>query len=292
MRSMNRHRRSRCPAPRRARGSGAAGDRAPACRGRRRLRLRRRPRRPASPSRRSRTTCGCCGRRAWCAASGAGRGSGTRWSPPRASASPPSAAALRPGPARPAGSPRAVRLSAEEVRRDQPAQLRQPRGERSLHVEERERPLPHPEARRAGELDQEVTEVRVVTDENRPGRPPVHRRGSPPASRDRGRRRAAFDSHGHAEAVGHELRGLARPDARRGDHDVRDESGCGEQAAQSLGLLSSLGSSTGAGRRAVPRRRGIAGVRMAEEAELHVRPARKAARPPGRGPGGRPPRTA
>ena len=107
-------------------------------------------RRPASPSRPSRTTSACSGRRAWCAANGAERGSGTRWSLPRASDW--SRSAPRFDPARRfQPSPWAARLSSQEVRRNQPAQLRGARGQRPLHVQQRERPFPHPEAGRPGE---------------------------------------------------------------------------------------------------------------------------------------------
>ena len=77
------------------------------------------------------------------------------------------------------------------------------------------------------------------------------------------------DADVDAEPVGDQLSRLSGADARRGEHDVRNESGPGQQPAQPFGLLASLLGERPKLVRPVPRL-GIAGMRVTEQPQLHA----------------------
>jgi glycerophosphoryl diester phosphodiesterase len=176
-------------------------------------------------------------------------------------------AGLRPAASRSATGLRTP-LAAEQVGWDEPTQRRRAGRQRPLDVKERERPLSHPEGGRSRELDQQVAEIRIVTNQDGPDGPGRIVEDRVERWEVSDARQARFDRDGHPEVIGHELGRLAGADAGRREHGVRREPGRGEEPAQPVGLLATPVRQRPQLVRPIPGG-GISRVRVAKKPQLH-----------------------
>ncbi len=134
-------------------------------------------------------------------------------------------------------------------------------------VDPGDRALAHRQVSGTGQRGEQLAEVRVVADDDRPSRPSgvaqqrldilqVEPAGEP-----------FVDPDLDAQVAGDDLGGPQRPDLGRADHGVRREPAGGEETAEALGLTLALVGQGSGGIGSGPRL-GIAGVGVAQEVQF------------------------
>ena len=123
---------------------------------------------------------------------------------------------------------------------------------------------------RAGQRLEQLGEVRVVTDEDRPLRIAAVAQDRVHDARVKAARQPVLDRGRRAQPLGDDLGGSERPHLRRGQDDVGAERGPGEEPSEPFGLLLALARQRAIRVVAGPGL-GIAGIGMAQQVQLgHV----------------------
>ena len=112
--------------------------------------------------------------------------------------------------------------------------------QRTLDVDSRQRALGHRDLSRAGQLREQLAEVRVMAGDDRSGGIARVAQELFEGGQVEGSREAVVGRISDAEMARHDLRGLRGPQLRRADDRVRLEPDPGQERAQPLGLLLAL----------------------------------------------------